>query len=76
MSVRDTQATVGGLETADLLAALGQLGLDRDELCCAASVDRQALDRPDSRIPTAQFVGILTEARRRRRDRAARLVLW
>src|SRR5262245_15847423 len=69
MSVRDTQlATVGGLQTADLLAALGQLGLDRDELCRAAGVDRQALDRPDSRIPTAQFVAVLTEAERRRRD--------
>src|SRR5262249_50603604 len=69
MSVRDTQsATVGGLQTADLLAALGQLGLDRDELCRAAGVDRLALDRPDSRIPTAQFVAMLTEAERRRRD--------
>ena len=69
MSVRDTQsATVGGLQTADLLAALGQLGLDRDELCRAAGVDRQALDRPDSRIPTAQFVAILTEAERLCRD--------
>ena len=69
MSVRDAQsATVGGLQTADLLAALGQLGLDRDELCLAAGVDRPALDRPDSRIPTAQFVTILTEAERLRRD--------
>jgi AraC-like DNA-binding protein len=69
MSVRDTQsATVGGLQTADLLAALGQLGLDRDELCRAAGVDWQALDKPDSRIPTAQFVAILTEAERCRRD--------
>jgi AraC-like DNA-binding protein len=69
MSVRDTRsATVGGLQTVDLLAALGQLGLDQDELCRAAGVDRQALDRPDSRIPTAQFVGILSEAERRRQD--------
>jgi AraC-like DNA-binding protein len=69
MSVRDTQsATVGGLQTLDLLAALAQLGLDRDELCRAAGVDRQALERPDSRIPTAQFVAILTEAERLRRD--------
>src|SRR5262245_33808485 len=65
----DTQsASVGGLQTTDLLTALGQLGLDRDELCGAAGVDRQALDRPDSRIPTAQFVGILAEAERRRQD--------
>jgi AraC-like DNA-binding protein len=69
MSVRDTQsATVGGLQTADLLAALGQLGLDRNELCRAAGVDRQALDKPDSRIPTAQVVAILTEAERLCRD--------
>ena len=68
MSVRDTRATVGGFQTADLLAALGQLGLDPDELCRAAGVDRQALDRPDSRIPTAQFVAILTEAERRSQD--------
>jgi AraC-like DNA-binding protein len=69
MTVRDTQsATVGGLQTADLLAALAQLRLDRDELCRAAGVDRQALDRPDSRIPTAQFVAILTEAERRLQD--------
>jgi AraC-like DNA-binding protein len=69
MSVRDTQsATVGGLQTADLLAALGQLGLDQDALCRAAGVDRQALDKPDSRIPTAQFVTILTEAERLGRD--------
>src|SRR5260370_21736035 len=65
----DTQsATVGGLQTADLLTALGQLGLDRDELCRAAGVDREALDRPDSRIPTEQFVGILREAERCRQD--------
>src|SRR4029077_7799083 len=69
MRVRDTRsATVGGLQTLDLLTALGQLGLDRDELCRAAGVDRQALDRPDSRIPTAQFVAILTEAERCRQD--------
>jgi AraC-like DNA-binding protein len=69
MSVRDTRsATVGGLQTLDLLAALAQLGLDRDELCCAAGVDWQALDRPDNRIPTEQFVGILMEAERRRQD--------
>src|SRR5215471_10455066 len=68
MGVRDTQTTVGGLQTADLLAALGQLGLDRDELCRAAGVDRQALDKPDSRVPTAQFVAILTEAERLRGD--------
>jgi hypothetical protein len=58
----------GWSQTADLLAALGQLGLDRDELCRAAGVDRQALDKPDSRIPTAQFVAMLTEAERRRGD--------
>jgi AraC-like DNA-binding protein len=69
MSVRDTRsATVGGLQTLDLLAALAQLGLDRDELCRAAGVDQQALDRPDSRIRTEQFVGILMEAERRRQD--------
>ena len=69
MSVWGTRsATVGGLQTADLLAALGQLGLDRDELCRAAGVDQQALDRPDSRIPTGQFVAMLTEAERRRGD--------
>jgi hypothetical protein len=69
MSVRDAQsATVGGLQTADLLTALEQLGLDRDELCRAAGVDRQPLDKPDSGIPTAQFVAILTEAERLRRD--------
>jgi AraC-like DNA-binding protein len=69
MSVRDARsATVGGLQTLDLLAALAQLGLDPDELCRAAGVDRPALDRPDSRIPTEQFVGILREAERRRQD--------
>src|SRR5262249_50183059 len=69
MSVWGTRsATVGGLQTADLLAALGQLGLDRDELCRAAGVDRQALNSLDSRIPTEQFVGILVEAERRRQD--------
>jgi AraC-like DNA-binding protein len=69
MTVRDTQsATVGGLQTANLLTALGQLGLDRDELCRTAGVDQQALDRPDNRIPTAQFVAILTEAERLCRD--------
>ena len=69
MSVRDTRsATVGGLQTLDLLAALAQLGLDPDELCRAAGVDQQALDRPDIRIPTEQFVGILMEAERRRQD--------
>jgi AraC-like DNA-binding protein len=69
MSVRDTRsATVGGLQTLDLLAALAQLGLDRAELCRAAGVDLQALDRPDIRIPTEQFVGILMEAERRRQD--------
>src|SRR5215471_5146972 len=69
MTVRDSHsATVGGLQTADLLTALGQLGLDRDDLCRAAGVDRQALDRPDSRIPTAQFVAILAEAERLRQD--------
>jgi AraC-like DNA-binding protein len=69
MTVRDTQsATVGGLQTADLLTALGQLGLDRDELCRAAGVDRQAFGRPDNRIPTEQFVGILREAERCRQD--------
>jgi hypothetical protein len=41
MSVRDTRsATVGGLQTADLLAALGQIGLDRGELCRAGLADR------------------------------------
>src|SRR5262245_39880332 len=60
--------TVGGPQTADLLAALGQLGLDQDELCRAARMDRPALDGPDSRIPTAQFVAILTEAERLRGD--------
>src|SRR5262245_57103504 len=65
MTVRDTQsATVGGLQTADLLTSLGQLGLGREELCRATGVDRQALDRPDSRIPTAKFVAILAEAER------------
>ena len=65
MSVRDTpSATVGGLQTSDLLAALAQLGLDRDELCRAAGVDQQALDTPGSRVPTAQFVSILAEAER------------
>jgi AraC-like DNA-binding protein len=69
MRVRDSRsATVGGLQTLDLLAALAQFGLDRDELCRAAGVDRQALDKPDSRIPTAQFVAMLTEAERRRQD--------
>src|SRR4029077_16686740 len=69
MSVRDTRsATVGGLQTLDLLAALAQIGLDRDELCRAAGVDRQSLHRPDSRIPTARFVGILREAERCRQD--------
>src|SRR5262245_25178568 len=69
MSERGTEsATVGGLQTADLLAALGQLGLDREELCRAAGVDRQALDRPESRIPTTQFVAILAEAERRTAD--------
>jgi len=69
MSVRDTQsATVGGLQTGDLLTALGRLGLDRDELCRAAGVDRQTLDSPDTRIPTAQFVAILTEAERRHQE--------
>ena len=69
MSVRDARsATVGGLQTLDLLAALAQLGLDRDQLCHAAGVDRQALEMPDSRIPTAQFVAILQEAERLRRD--------
>ena len=69
MRARDTQsATVGGIQMLDLLAALAQLGLDPDELCHAAGVDRQALGRPDSRIPTEQFVGILVEAERRRQD--------
>jgi AraC-like DNA-binding protein len=69
MSARETRsATVGGLQTLDLLAALAQLGLDRDELCRAAGVDRQALDKPDSRVPTEEFVGILMEAERRRQD--------
>src|SRR5262245_58140589 len=69
MRVRDTQsATVGGLQMLDLLAALAQLGLDPDELCHAAGVDPQALGKPDSRIPTEQFVGILVEAERRRQD--------
>jgi len=69
MRVRDAlSATVGGLQTLDLLAALAQLGLDRDQLCHAAGVDRQALETPDSRIPTAQFVAILQEAERLRRD--------
>ena len=52
----------------EYLAALGQLGLDRDELCRAAGVDPQALDKPDSRIPTAQFVAMLAEAERLCRD--------
>src|SRR5262245_42458044 len=68
MRVRDTQATVDGIQTADLLAALGQLGLDRNELCRAAGVDWQALESPDSRIPTEQFVAILKEAERCRQD--------
>src|SRR5262245_862497 len=69
MTVRDTQsATVGGLQTADLLTALGQLGLDREELCRAAGVDWQALESLDSRIPTEQFVAILGEAERCRQD--------
>ena len=69
MRVRDTRsATVGGLQMLDLLAALAQLGLDRDELCRAAGVDRQALARPDTRIASEQFVGILMEAERRRQD--------
>src|SRR5262245_49439744 len=69
MTVRDTQsATVGGLQTADLLTAMGQLGLDREELCRAAGVDQQALDRPDTRIPTAQVVAIFTEVERLCRD--------
>jgi len=69
MSMRDTRsATVGGLQTLDLLAALAQLGLDRDELCRAAGVDMESLDRPDSRITTEQFVGILREAECRHRD--------
>jgi AraC-like DNA-binding protein len=37
-------------------------------MCRAAGVDRQALDKPDSRIPTAQFVAILTDAERLCRD--------
>src|SRR5262245_39388667 len=69
MRVGDTRsATVGGLQTLDLLAALAQLGLDRDELCFTAGVDQQAIHRPDSRIPTEQFVGILMDAERRRQD--------
>src|SRR5262249_16756054 len=48
MSVRHTQSVcVGGFQTADLLAALGQLGPDQDELYRAAGLDRQALDRAD-----------------------------
>jgi len=76
MSVRDAQATVGGLQTLDLLAALGQLGLDRDELCRAAALDRQALDRPDSRIPTAQFVAILMGARPSRHEQLTPPSAW
>jgi hypothetical protein len=69
MSLPDTRsATVGGLQTLDLLAALAQLGLDPDELCRAAGVDQQALDKPDSRIPTEQFVGILMDAECRSQD--------
>jgi AraC-like DNA-binding protein len=68
MRVRDTQATVGGLQTLDLLAALAHVGLDSDELCRAAGVDQRALERADGRIPTAQFVAILTEAERLGRD--------
>ena len=52
----------------DRESPLGQLGLDRDELCRAAGVDMESLDRPDSRIPTEQFVGILREAECRHRD--------
>jgi hypothetical protein len=55
---------VGGLQAADLLAALGQLGLDQDELSRAGGVDRQALKRPDGRIRRALFVAILAEAER------------
>jgi AraC-like DNA-binding protein len=69
MAVRDSEsATVGGLQTLDLVAALAHVGLHSDQLCRAAGVDRQALDRPDSRIPTAQFVAILTEAERLGQD--------
>ena len=67
--VRDTRsATVGGLQTADLLAALGQFRLDRDGLCRAGGVDRQALDRTGQSDPPAQFVAICAEAERRGRD--------
>jgi hypothetical protein len=59
---------VGGFQAADLLAALGQLGLDQDELSRAGGVDRQALKRPDGRIPRALFVAILARPSERLRD--------
>lgn len=62
------ESTVGALQVADLLAALGDLGLATPSLCDAVGLELRVLDDPAARVPARVLVDLFSEAERRIRD--------
>ena len=63
------ESTVGALQIADLLTALGDLGLEPASLCRAAGLEPSALNDPAARVSARVVVGLFSEAERRCGDR-------